>query len=387
MTGYTKDEIEARGHGVWAEVDLAAIRHNITELQKKAPGAEIMGVVKGYAYGHGNPASARAMVAAGATRLGVARVAEALHLREAGLSVPVHIFTEPPPSAVMTVVDYDLTPTVYTQSFASSLSEAALAAGRTVPVHVKLDTGMHRVGLMADEVSGAIKTLRSLKGIEVEGAWSHLAVADLVDHPFTRKQIDLFSDLLGEIERAGVRLRYRHLANSAATLSAPAAHYDIVRCGVAAYGLWPGADLAGTGDLRPALALRARVNQVKVVSEGERLSYGLRYELEHTGRVVTVPAGYADGYDRRLSGRADVLIDGRRHPVSGAVCMDQFMVDVGDRDLDVGTVVTLIGTDGGDTVTAEELATLIGTINYEVTTRIPSRVPRIYLNEIVHEAT
>lgn len=378
---FTREEIEARGHPVWAEVDLSAIRHNIRTLREMAVGAEVMGVVKGYAYGHGNPECANAMLEGGATRLGVARVAEALHLREAGVTAPIHVFTEPPPGAARTLIDNDLTAAVYTHPFADALSEAAVAAGKSVPVHVKLDTGMHRVGLLSDDVPGAIERLARLPGLEIEGVWSHLAVADVPDHAFTRKQLDLFSELVARIEQAGIELRYRHIANSAATLLIPDSHYDLVRCGIASFGLWPGPALVGSADLRPALTLKARVNMTKRVQAGEALSYGLHYEVERDSRVVTVPAGYADGYDRRLSGRADVLIGGKRYKVSGTVCMDQFMVDVGDDDIEVGAVATLIGPDGNDRVTAEELAEHIGTINYEVTTRIPSRVPRIYLEE------
>jgi alanine racemase len=345
MTGFTKDEIEARGHPLWAEVDLGAIRDNVTLLRSLAPTAEVMGVVKGYAYGHGNPASARAMLDAGATRLGVARVAEALHLREAGVTAPIHVFTEPPPAAAGTIVDHDLTATVYTKDFARALSDAADGSRSRVPVHVKLDTGMHRVGLLADEVEDAIDFLKSLPGIDIEGAWSHLAVADVPDHPFTRKQLDLFVDLTGKIERAGVEVRYRHLANSAATMSLPETHFDIVRCGIATYGLQPGDGFEHAGALRPALALKARVSMVKTVPPGEALSYGLTYRVDSHRRVVTVPAGYADGYDRRLSGGADVIVRGRRYRVSGTVCMDQFMVDVGDDDAEVGDIATLIGED------------------------------------------
>lgn len=377
--GLTREEIEARGHPVWAEIDLEAIRHNIGVLRARASQAEVMGVVKGYAYGHGNPQSAQAMLEGGATRLGVARVAEGLHLRDAGITAPIQVFTEPPHEAAATMVANDLTATVYTEAFASALSQAAVAAGKTVPVHVKLDTGMHRVGLPADDVPGAVSTLRGLGGLEIEGAWSHLAVADEPEHPFTTKQLDLFLDLTGKIERAGVRLRYRHLANSAAALALPDTHFDLVRCGIAAYGLWPSAAFVGVADLRPAMSLRARVGMVKTVPEGDKLSYGLNYEMKRTANVVTVTAGYADGYDRRLSGAGDVLLRGSRFHVSGTVCMDQFMVDVGDADIEVGETATLIGEDGDERVTAEELATLIGTINYEVTSRVPSRVPRVFL--------
>ena len=381
MSGLTREEVESRGHGVWAEIDLEAIRHNISELRAIAPSSEVMAVVKGYAYGHGNPTSARAMLEAGATRLGVARVAEALHLRESGIAAPIHVFSEPPLGSAATMVAYDLTPAVYSEEFARSLSEAALAKGRRVGVHLKVDSGMHRVGIMASDLAAAVQALKALDGIVIEGAWSHFAVADLPDHPFTRRQFELFTELVGEIEKATGPLRYKHMANSAATLSFPESHLDIVRPGVAAYGLWPAPHLGDRVDLRPAMSLRARINASKLVKAGERLSYGLRYELERDGRVVTVPAGYADGYDRGFSGRAEVLIDGRRHRVSGTVCMDQFLVDVGEEVVEAGSTVTLIGSDGDEHISAQELAGVIGTINYEVTTRIASRVPRVFLNE------
>jgi alanine racemase len=381
MSGYTKEELDERGHPVWAEIDLEALRHNIRTLDSLAGAAEVIGVVKGYAYGHGNPASAVAMLEGGATRLGVARLAEAIHLRQAGIDVPVHLFTEPPPQAVEGVVEADVTATVYTSSFARALSDAATTAGKVVPVHLKVDTGMHRVGLQPDDLDDAVEELRSLPGLELEGLWSHFAVADQPDDEFNSKQLDLFEGLSERVKARGVQIRFRHMANSAAVISQPASHFDLVRCGIASYGLWPGEELVGAADLRPVLSLKARANLVKEVVAGERLSYGLRYEMPKTGRVVTVPVGYADGYDRRLSGLADVLIGGRRHKVSGTVCMDQFMVDVGDADVSSGEVVTLIGVDGDQHISAEELAAQVGTINYEVTTRIPSRVPRLYLNE------
>lgn len=376
---FTREEIAARGHPVWAEIDLGALKHNVRTLDALAAGAELMAVVKGYAYGHGNPECATAALDAGATRIGVARVAEALHLREAGITAPIHVFTEPPPDAAGTVLDLDLTPTVYTEEFGRALSDAASNRKRDVAVHVKLDTGMHRVGVMSDDVPRAIERLAALPHLQIEGAWSHLAVADVRDHPFTRKQVDLFHDLVGRIERSGIDLRYKHIANSAATLADRGSHLDIVRCGIAIYGLWPGPDLAGSADLRPVLSLRSRVNMIKHLPAGDAVSYGLRYELDRPGSVATIPAGYADGYDRGLSGKADVLISGKRFKVSGTVCMDQFMVDVGDDRVSVGDIATLIGSDEQERISAEELASMCGTINYEVTARIPSRVPRIFM--------
>jgi alanine racemase len=381
VTGFSRKQIAERGHPVWAEIDLGAIRHNIGVLRSLCNGAEVMGVVKGYAYGHGNPACARTMLEGGASRLGVARVAEALHLREAGIEAPIHVFTEPPTDAIGTVLDLDITPTVYTESFATSLSGAAVDRGSRVGIHLKIDTGMHRVGVTADHIDDLVGVVTALPGLHIEGVWSHLAVADVPDHPFTSKQLDLFSELVARLDKAGVRPRYKHVANSAATLSMPESHLDLVRCGIAAYGLWPGAALAHTVDLRPAMSVRARVNMVKGVPAGDRLSYGLNYEMKRSSKVVTVPAGYADGYGRGLSGVADVVIHGRRHKVSGTVCMDQFMVDVGSSNVEVGAVATLLGRDGQEVVSAEELAAHLGTINYEITSRIASRVPRLYLDE------
>ena len=378
--GLTRAEIVKRGHPVWAEIDLGALRNNVHVLKDMAPRSEFMGVVKGYAYGHGNPECALAMLDAGAARLGVARVSEALHLREAGVSAPIHVFTEPPGEAAATIISNHLTATIYTSQFAQVLSDAAIASGRVAPVHVKLDTGMHRVGVPVEDVVDAIGTFKKLAGLEIEGVWSHLAVADVPGHPFTRKQIDLFNDLVGKIERTGISLRFKHIANSAATMSLPESHLDMVRCGVALYGLWPSRHLAGSADLRPVMSLKARVNMVKEVSAGEGLSYGLEYKLDTGARVVTVPVGYADGYDRGFSGKGDVAIGGKRYRVSGTVCMDQFMVDVGQDDVAVGEVVVLMGADGEIEITADDLAAKLDTINYEITSRIPSRVPRVYID-------
>jgi alanine racemase len=344
-----------------------------------------MGVVKAYAYGHGNPECARTILEAGATRLGVARVAEALHLREAGISAPIHVFSEPPVEAASAFVEHDLIATVYTQAFALALDEAATGTGRRAVTHLKLDTGMHRVGIQADDLDDVLRSFKGLTNISLDGAWSHFAVADEVGHPFTKHQLALFTGLADRIESAGFPLAFRHIANSAATVSVPESHLDIVRCGIATYGLQPGPSLPDGSTLHPVMSLRSRISLVKELAEGEGVSYGLRYMTERRGKVVTVGAGYADGYDRRLSGQAPVLIGGNRYRVSGTVCMDQFMVDIGDGSAEVGSVATLLGADGEVNIAAEELAEMIGTINYEVTTRIPSRVPRIFKGEVEHE--
>lgn len=382
MSHFSFDDIFGRGHTVWAEIDLDALRHNIRTLDRLSPGAEVMGVVKGYAYGHGNPECARTVLEAGATRLGVARVAEALHLREAGISAPIHVFSEPPVEAAEVFGRHDLIATIYTRRFARALDAAGSSAGKRVVAHLKLDTGMHRVGVQPDDVADVAREIRSMKNVDLEGAWSHFAVADVPEHPFTGQQLALFNELCERLSSEGLDLRVRHMANSAATVSLPESHFDLVRCGIAAYGLLPGPELPQGSSLRPVMTLKARASLVKEVAAGEGVSYGLRYQTKERTHVVTLGAGYADGYDRRLSGRAPILLGGKRYAVSGTVCMDQVMVDVGDAEAEAGAVATLLGADGDERVTAEELAELIGTINYEVTTRIPSRVPRIFKGEV-----
>lgn len=382
MSRFSFDDIQNRGHSVWAEIDLDALRHNIRTLDALTPGAEVMGVVKAYAYGHGNPECARTMLEAGATRLGVARVAEALHLREAGISAPIHVFSEPPPEAAAAFVEHNLVATIYTQAFAAALDAAAEGTGRRAVAHLKLDTGMHRVGVQAGDLEDVVRSMKSLDRVDLEGVWSHFAVADDTGHPFTRHQLELFTELSERLESAGLPIRLRHIANSPATVSLPESHFDMVRCGIAAYGLQPGPPLPQGSTLKPVMSLRSRISLVKELARGEGVSYGLRYTTDKKSNVVTVGTGYADGYDRRLSGQAPLIIGGERFRVSGTVCMDQFMVDIGDTTSAPGEVVTLLGADGDETVTAEELAGLIGTINYEVTTRIPSRVPRIFKGEV-----
>jgi alanine racemase len=381
MTLASQDEILERGHSVWAEIDLAAVRHNLSVLDAATPAAEVMGVVKGYAYGHGNPQVARAMLEAGATRLGVARVAEGIHLREAGITAPVHVLSEATPQSAAKIVEHELIAAVYTIPFAQALSESATRQNKETTVHLKIDTGMHRAGVPADLVAETVEAIAKLPDLRIEGLWSHFAVADVPDHPYTRKQLDLFIELAEKVERSGIEIPIKHVANSAAALGFPDSHLDMVRCGIASYGLWPSPAMEGIADLHPVLSLRARVSMVKEVAAGAALSYGLNYELARAARVVTVAAGYADGYDRRLSGISDILVSGRRFKVSGTITMDQFMVDVGDAAVEIGDIVTLIGADGGERISAEELADQIGTINYEVTTRIPSRVPRIFVDE------
>lgn len=359
----------ARYRPTVVEVDLEAIRHNVRRL--KPPGAELMAVVKADAYGHGAVPVARAALEAGAAWLGVALVEEGLELREAGIRAPVLVLSEAPPGAEGDLLANDLTPTVYTPEGVEAVARAA--AGRPVRVHVKLDTGMHRVGLWPPERAADLCRAVVERGLELEGLWTHFASAES-DEPTTLAQLERFLLAAERVRAAGIAPRLLHAANSAATIRFPKAHLDLVRPGAAIYGLAAGPGLAE--GLRPAMTLRSRVSFVKRLEAGEGVSYGHRYRLERDGWLATVPVGYADGYPRALSNRAEVLIRGRRHRVAGTVTMDQLLVDCGDEPVEPGDEVVLLGAQGTERITAEELAEHAGTIGYEIVAAISARVPR-----------
>jgi alanine racemase len=358
-----------------AVVDLDAVRHNVRAM--KPPDAELMAVVKANGYGHGDVPVARSALEAGATWLGVAMVEEGLRLREGGIDAPTLVLTEFPRGAEKEALAAGLTPTIYTDEGLASVAEAAEAVGRPVAVHVKLDTGMHRVGLAPDLAPGfCLRVLEA--GLDLEGVWTHFAVAEDPEDPSARIQLQRFHEALGELARAGIHPRYRHAANSAAVLVVPESHLDLVRVGIAAYGIVPGPGLEGRAELRPAMSLRSRVTLVKRVAAGEGVSYGLSYRLDRESTIATVPVGYADGYHRAASGRAEVLIQGRRYPVAGTVTMDQITVDCGDDPVEVGDEVVLFGRQGDEEIPADELARWAGTIGYEVVCAVSERVPREY---------
>jgi alanine racemase len=357
------------------EIDLDAIRHNVRLL--RPPRAELMAVVKADGYGHGDAPVARAALEAGAARIGVALVEEGIGLRERGIRAPILVLSECPPGAEKDALAAGLTPSVYTPDGLARLGDAAGSLGGRVGTHLKLDTGMHRVGLWPPTL--AISFARAVldAGLELEGLWTHFAASE-EDDEGTRDQLRRLLEARDALAREGIRPSCVHAANSAATIRFPEAHLDMVRPGAAIYGLDPGGGIGPGAGLRPALTWRSAVTMVKRLPAGERVSYGWRYTLERDATVATVPVGYEDGYPRGLSSRAEVLIRGRRHRVAGTVTMDQILVDCGDDDVAAGDEVVLIGAQGGDRITAEELAAHIGSIGYEIVTAISERVPREY---------
>ncbi len=371
----------------WAEVDLDAIRHNASALAALASPASLAAVVKADAYGHGAVPVARAALEGGATELCVALVDEGLELREAGVTAPVLVLSEPSPEAMREALACELTPTVYSSAgvaLAASIARERGEPGR-FPVEVKVDTGMHRVGAAPGFVTSLVREIAASGVLDLGGLWTHFAVADEPEHPATGWQLAQFTSTLNELAVAGLPAPRRvHAANSAGLIAWPTARFDMVRCGISLYGYSPSAACApllerAAVELRPALSLRSQVTRVCRLDAGTRVSYGLRRPLPHEATVATVPLGYADGIPRAYFDEGgEVLVRGRRRPLAGTVTMDQILVDCGDDEVVPGDEVVLIGEQMGERLTAEDWARRLRTIIYEVVTRIGPRVPRVY---------
>jgi alanine racemase len=367
-------------------VDLGAIRYNAALLAGLAAPAGLCAVVKAAGYGHGSVAVARAALEGGASWLAVALVEEGAVLRRHGIDAPVLVLSEPPVDAMDQVVALGLTPTVYTQPGVEAAAKAVAAAGPgTAPlvVHVKVDTGMHRVGASGGDALAIVRAVVDRPELSFGGLWTHFAVADEPDHPFTAEQCSRFRSVVAALDGLGLPPPLVHAANSAGALAHPASRLDLVRCGIALYGVAPSPALAAldpVAALQPALSLRARVSFVKRVGAGEGVSYGLRRPLRRESTIATVPVGYADGVPWRLGVTGgEVLLGGRRRPLAGSVTMDQILVDCGDDDSILpGDEVVLLGRQGQEHISAWEWAERTGTIAYEILCGIGPRVPKVY---------
>ncbi|MBC7250015.1 MAG: alanine racemase [Anaerolineae bacterium] len=379
----------------WAEIDLDAIAHNAAALKACAGDhAELMVSVKANAYGHGAVPVAQAALEGGATRLAVARTLEGVELRQAGISAPILIMSYTLPAEAARIVHWDLTPTINTIQQAMALSAAAQAAGKTVPIHIKVDTGMGRFGLLPGEVVDFVQAISRLPGLFLEGLYTHFAIADAADKTYTRRQFERYMDVVNQLEAAGFSIPLKHVSNSAATLDLPEMALDMVRCGIALYGLRTSDEVEPAVPLRPAMALKSRVARVRTLPAGASISYGCTYTTTRPTRVALVPMGYGDGYHRILSNKGAVLIHGQRAPIVGRVCMDQFVVDASEiPNVCQDDEVVIFGRQGEAEITVEEVARWAQTINYEVTTSILPRVTRVFLrggqvvavHQLVHE--
>lgn len=363
----------------WAEIDRAALGHNFSVVRSLIPPTvKIMAVVKADGYGHGAVECARVLRAAGAELFGVALLQEAVELRRAGIAGPILVLTPPMHGEAAAYVEHDISFTLVRRETAHVFAGQARAAGKRAVAHLKIDTGMGRVGIPPGDAAAFLGDVSRYEGLEIAGIATHFASSD-DDLPLTQQQWNRFMDAVSPLQNAGAAFTYIHAANSGAIMHLPGAAGTCVRPGLMLYGYAPGLEHELGTRLRPVLSLRASVDFVKRVPVGTGISYGLRYVTTRETTIATVPIGYADGYSRRLTGKCSALIHGQRVPVAGTVCMDQIMLDVGDIPVAEGDTVTLIGTDGKETISAWELAVATATIPYEILTGISSRVPRVYL--------
>jgi len=368
----------------WAEIHLDNIEHNVKEVVKRVGKmTEVMAVVKADAYGHGVFETVPTLIESGATRLAVSMLDEAIQLREFGIKVPILVLGYTEPSRVEDVINYNITQTVFSHELAKALSDAAVRLGKQAKIHIKIDTGMTRVGFMPgySAVKDVVR-INELPGIIIEGLFSHFASADEVDREFTMIQFERFESIIQELNRIGILIPVKHIANSAAIIQYPNLHLNIVRPGIVLYGLYPSNDIdKSLINIKPAMELKAKIVLVKEVEEGTPISYGRTYVTKRKSRIATLPIGYADGYSRLLSNRGRVLIHGEYAPIVGSICMDQCMVDVTDikKEVRTGDEAVIFGVQGNNKITVDEISQLCSTINYEVVSLIGKRIPRVYL--------
>lgn len=368
----------------WAEINLDHIAHNVREIKKLiGPITKIMAVVKADGYGHGAPAVAETALRAGASSLAVAFIEEAVELRRAGVEAPVLVFGYTDPAQFSTLVENKLTPTVFDFSTAFEFSRQAAERNIIMPLHLKVDTGMGRIGMLPDEVVEIISRIMRLPGLKIEGIYTHFAAADEEDQSYTKEQLLLFNRVIDRCLEKEIYIPLVHAANSAAAIAHPHSRYNLIRLGLSLYGCYPFNDLRNYSfNLLPALTLKSRIVMVKALPPGSAISYGCTYITERETLIATIPIGYADGYSRLLSNQGQVLIRGQRVPIVGRICMDHLMVNVssipGARR---GDEVVLYGRQGEEQVTVEEAAGMIGTINYEILCAINKRVPRFYFRD------
>lgn len=376
--------MEYKLNRAWAEVDLDAIAHNLSEIKRISnKKTEIMAVVKADAYGHGVLETVNILINSGVKGLAVSMLDEAIQLRKIGVKVPILILSYTDPVRAMEIIEHNVTQTVFSHDLAEALSKAAVTAKKNVKIHIKIDTGMTRVGFMPGY--SAVKNVEKickLQNIVLEGLFTHFASADEHDESYTKMQFERFMNICMELNRIGIHIPIRHVCNSAGIIQYPKMHLEMVRPGIILYGLYPSDDLdKKTIELKPVMTLKANIILVKEVVKDSPISYGRIFTTNKQSKIATVPIGYADGYSRLLTNKGEVLVNGQRAPIVGKICMDQCMIDVTDikGNVCVGDEVVLLGRSGNEEISADEIARKLGTINYEVVSVIGKRIPRVYL--------
>lgn len=367
----------------WIEVDIKALRKNIRSLKKCTAGnTEFMGVIKADAYGHGVLKVAEVLRDENVKRFAVVIIEEGIQLREEGFTEPVLILGHTLEEDYTKLVQYDLIPIIYQYSQAVKLSDFARKYNKKVKIHIKIDTGMGRLGFMPGEKAiNDIKKINNLKGLEIEGISTHLSTADQINGEYSQEQFEKFSKIINDLENEGISIPIKHVANSAATINFPKMHLDMIRPGTSIYGLYPSRDMAKnpTVNLYPVMSIKAKLVHIKHVPPGTAVSYGRTFITKRDSVLGVVPMGYVDGIFRLLANKGEVLVKGNRCPIVGNICMDQFIVDLTDvEDVKVGDEVVFLGKQGEERITADEIGSLVGTISIEVVTRLGKRMPIVY---------
>lgn len=367
---------------VWADINLDYLAHNISEVKRiTKAGTLISAVIKADAYGHGAVQVGRTLLENGADRFAVATLSEALQLKSAFPETEIMVLGYTPDALVEGAIENRIIQTLYSYEQAFAFNEVAFQMGKLLKIHVKLDTGMRRIGMEinAQTVEDIIK-ISKLSNIEIEGIFTHFAVADEVDKTFTHKQVELFLDIVGQVEAKGVLIPIKHVCNSAGIIDLPEYHFDMVRAGIMLYGLYPSNEVKKERvELKQVMSLRANIAHVKTIKAGEGVSYGLKYVASDATQVATLPLGYADGFTRQLTGKAIGIVKGTIKPIIGRICMDQCMMEVNDLSVKVGDTVTLFGEAEAQQILIDWYAEVLGTINYEIVCMIGKRVPRRYI--------
>jgi alanine racemase len=367
---------------VWAEVDLDKLAHNMREIRRNAVSKDIIAVIKADGYGHGALDIAPTLLENGATRIAVAVLNEAVELRRGGIEEPIMVLGFTPPSQIDMLLRYDIEQTVYSYDLAKEISQLAKKKNKVAKIHIALDTGMGRIGFLPDDESAeVVYKISKLPNIVIEGLFSHFSSADEDDKTYTDMQLDRYTAFYNKLISSGVKVNMRHIANSAAIIDMPQSHFEAVRPGIILYGYYPSEQVFKNKiDLKPVMSLKTNIVHIKNLPAGEYISYGREFKTLRESVIATLPVGYADGYTRLLFNKAKVIINGSFVPVIGRICMDQCMVDVTEiKNVKVGDEVVLMGEQGDLSFTADHIAELIGTINYEITCMISKRVPRVYI--------
>ncbi|WP_125153997.1 alanine racemase [Clostridium rectalis] len=369
---------------VWAEINLDNLAYNMQQIRKLSRSKDIIAVVKADAYGHGALDIVPTLLENGATRLAVAVINEAVELRRGGITCPIMILGFTPESLIDNLIRYDIEQTVFNYDLAKKISDMAVEKHKRAKIHIALDTGMGRIGFASDKRGiDEVYKISKLPNIVIEGLFSHFSTADESDKDYTIKQFDKFNWFYNELQKKDVKVNIRHIANSAAIIDLPETHLDAVRPGIILYGYYPSKEVCKDNlDLKPVMTLKTNIVHIKKLQKDNYISYGRKFRTDKESLIATLPVGYADGYIRALFNKAKVIVNGRFAPVVGKVCMDQCMIDITEiGETNIGDEVIIMGEYNNIKMTANEIADILGTINYEILCMISKRVPRVYINK------